>query len=79
MTLEQAKKYNSMTLPDFLTIARVARHIPTSSGRGVTHQRASWMLAHIDQGDNRARVEAAVKAACDALKNEIENCLNNQQ
>jgi hypothetical protein len=68
-----------MTLPDFLTIARVARHIPTSSGRGVTHQRASWMLAHIDQGDNRARVEAAVKAACDALKNEIENCLNNQQ
>ena len=79
MTLEQAKKYNSMTLPDFLTIARVARHIPTSSGRGVTHQRASWMLAHIDQGDNRARVEAAVKAACDALKNEIENCLNNQK
>ena len=68
-----------MTLPDFLTIARVARHIPTSSGRGVTHQRASWMLAHIDQGDNRARVEAAVKAACDALKNEIENCLNNQK
>ena len=68
-----------MTLPDFLTIARVARHIPTSSGRGVTHQRASWMLAHIDQGDNRARVEAAVKAACEALKNEIENCLNNQQ
>ena len=68
-----------MDIPDFLTIARVARHIPTSSGRGVTHQRASWMLAHIDQGDNRARVEAAVKAACDALKNEIENCLNNQQ
>lgn len=68
-----------MTLPDFLAIARLARHIPTSSGRGVTHQRASWMLAHIDQGDNRARVEAAVKAACDALKNEIENCLNNQQ
>ena len=68
-----------MTLPDFLTIARVARHIPTSSGRGVTHQRASWMLAHIDQGDNRARVEAAVKAACEALKNEIENYLNNQQ
>ena len=68
-----------MTLPDFLTIARVARHIPTSKGQGVTHQRASWMLAHIDQGDNRARVEAAVKAACDALKNEIENCLNNQQ
>ena len=79
MTLEQAKKYNSMTLPDFLTIARVARHIPTSSGRGVTHQRASWMLAHIDQGDNRARVEAAVKAACEALKNEIENYLNNQK
>jgi len=68
-----------MTLPDFLTIARVARHIPTSSGRGVTHQRASWMLAHIDQGDNRARVEAAVKAACEALKNEIENYLNNQK
>ena len=65
-----------MTLPDFLTIARVARHIPTSSGRGVTHQRASWMLAHIDQGDNRARVEAAVKAACEALKNEIETYLN---
>ena len=54
MTLEQAKKYNSMTLPDFLTIARVARHIP-------------------------ARVEAAVKAACEALKNEIENYLNNQK
>ena len=78
MTLEQAKKYNSMTLPDFLTIARVARYIPTSSGRGVTHQRASWMLAHIDQGDNRARVEAAVKAACEALKNEIENFLKSK-
>ena len=65
-----------MTLPDFLTIARVARHIPTSSGQGLSHQRASWMLAHIDQGDNRARVEAAVKAACDALKNEIEQYLN---
>ena len=65
-----------MTLPDFLTIARVARHIPTSRGRGVTHQRASWMLAHLDQGDNRARVEAAVKAACEALKNEIETYLN---
>ena len=76
MTLEQAKKYNSMTLPDFLTIARVARHIPTSSGRGVTHQRASWMLAHIDDGDNRARVEAAVKAACEALRQEIETFLN---
>ena len=68
-----------MDIPDFLTIARVARHIPTSSGRGVTHQRASWMLAHIDDGDNRARVEAAVKAACEALKNEIENYLNNQK
>jgi len=68
-----------MTLPDFLTIARVARHIPTSSGQGLSHQRASWMLAHIDQGDNRARVEAAVKAACEALKNEIENYLNNQK
>ena len=68
-----------MTLPDFLTIARVARHIPTSSGQGLSHQRAGWMLAHIDQGDNRARVEAAVKAACEALKNEIENYLNNQK
>ena len=68
-----------MTLPDFLTIARVARHIPTSSGLGVSHQRASWMLAHIDDGDNRARVEAAVNAACEALKNEIENYLNNQK
>jgi hypothetical protein len=68
-----------MTLPDFLTIARLARHIPTSAGRGLSHQRASWMLAHIDQGDNRARVEAAVKAACEALKNEIENYLNNQK
>ena len=65
-----------MTLPDFLTIARVARHIPTSKGQGVTHQRASWMLAHIDQGDNLARVEAAVKSACEALKNEIETYLN---
>jgi len=68
-----------MTLPDFLTISRLSRHIPTSKGQGVTHQRASWMLAHIDQGDNRARVEAAVKAACEALKNEIENYLNNQK
>lgn len=76
MTLEQAKKYNSMTLPDFLTISRLARHIPTSKGQGVSHQRASWMLAHIDQGDNRARVESAVKAACDALRQEIETYLN---
>ena len=67
-----------MTLPDFLTIARVARHIPTSSGRGVTHQRASWMLAHIDDGDNRARIEAAVKAACEALRQEIENFLKSK-
>ena len=65
-----------MTLPDFLTIARVARHIPTSKGQGVTHQRASWMLAHIDDGDNRARVEAAVNAACEALRQEIETFLN---
>ena len=67
-----------MILPDFLTIARLARHIPTSAGQGVSHQRASWMLAHIDDGDNRVRVESAVKAACDALKNEIENFLKEQ-
>ena len=78
MTLEQAKKYNSMTLPDFLTIARVARHIPTSAGRGLSHQRASWMLAHIDDGDNRARIEAAVKAACEALRQEIETFLKSK-
>ena len=65
-----------MTLPNFLTIASLSRHIPTSSGLGVSHQRASWMLAHIDDGDNRARIEAAVKAACEALKNEIETYLN---
>ena len=67
-----------MTLPDFLTIARVARHIPTSAGRGLSHQRASWMLAHIDDGDNRARIEAAVKAACEALRQEIENFLKSK-
>ena len=65
-----------MTLPNFLTIASLSRHIPTSSGLGVTHQRASWMLAHIDDGDNRARVEAAVNAACEALRQEIETFLN---
>lgn len=58
---------NPMQLPRFLSAQSLADKM------GLTRQRVHWMLRHPGEGDNRARIKAALQM----MRAEFDNCLNN--